>query len=123
MPPATARRAPSSNYANSTTPRANGAWRWAVRSDLSIERQITATGATWLDRQAIARKSVALGGGGFSAEVHEALDRRTEHLIGQGLAERQGHGVSFSRNLLETLRRRELDAHSTKSWRRRADGR
>ena len=82
----------------------------AVRSDLSIERQITATGATWLDRQAIAREPVALGGGGFGAEVREALDRRAEHLIGQGLAERQGRGVSFSRNLIETLRRSELDA-------------
>jgi len=86
----------------------------AVRSDLSIERQITATGATWLDRQAIAREPVALGGGGFGAEVREALDRRAEHLIGQGLAERQGRGVSFSRNLIETLRRRELDALSEK---------
>ena len=61
----------------------------AVRSDLTIEQQITATGATWLDRQAIAREPVALGGGGFGAEVREALDRRAEHLIGQGLAERQ----------------------------------
>jgi type IV secretory pathway VirD2 relaxase len=82
----------------------------AVRSDLSIERQITATGATWLDRQAIAREPVALGGDGFGAEVRGAMDRRAEHLIGQGLAERQGRGVSFSRNLIETLRRRELDA-------------
>jgi type IV secretory pathway VirD2 relaxase len=82
----------------------------AVRSDLSIERQITATGATWLDRQAIAREPVALGGGGFGAEVRAALDRRAEHLITQGLAERQSRGVSFSRNLIETLRRRELDA-------------
>jgi type IV secretory pathway VirD2 relaxase len=82
----------------------------AVRSDISIERQITATGATWLDRQAIAREPVALGGGGFGAEVKEALGRRAEHLIGQALAERQGRGVSFSRNLIETLRRRELDA-------------
>jgi len=86
----------------------------AVRSDLSIERQITATGATWLDRQAIAREPVALGGGGFGAEVREALDRRAEHLIGQGLAERQSRGVSFSRNLIETLRRRELDALAKK---------
>ncbi len=38
------------------------------------------------------------------------MDRRAEHLIGQGLAESQGRGVSFSRNLIETLRRRELDA-------------
>ncbi|MGE0457790.1 MAG: relaxase/mobilization nuclease domain-containing protein [Bauldia sp.] len=82
----------------------------AVRSDLTIEQQITATGATWLDRQAIAREPVALGGGGFGAEVREALDRRAEHLIGQGLAERQKRGVSFGRNLIETLRRRELDA-------------
>lgn len=82
----------------------------AVRSDLTIEQQVTATGATWLDRQAIAREPVALGGGGFGAEVREALDRRAERLIGQGLAERQKRGVSFSRNLIETLRRRELDA-------------
>ena len=37
----------------------------AVRSDLSIERQITAVGATWPDRQAIAREPVALGGVGW----------------------------------------------------------
>ena len=86
----------------------------AVRSDLTIEQQITATGATWLDRQAIAREPVALGGGGFGAEVREAMDRRAEHLIAQGLAERQSRGVSFSRNLIETLRRRELDAVGAK---------
>ncbi len=82
----------------------------AVRSDLTIEQQVTASGATWLDRQTIAREPAALGGGGFGAEVREALDRRAEHLIGQGLAERQSRGVSFNRNLIETLRRRELDA-------------
>ncbi|MEI9416148.1 relaxase/mobilization nuclease domain-containing protein [Mesorhizobium sp. Cs1321R2N1] len=82
----------------------------AVRSDLDIERQITATGATWLDRQAIAREPVALGGGGFGAEVHDAMDRRAEHLIGQGFAERQGGSVVFTRNLIDTLRKREIDA-------------
>jgi type IV secretory pathway VirD2 relaxase len=82
----------------------------AVRSDLTIEQQVAATGATWLDRQAIAREPVALGGGGFGAEVREAMVRRAEHLIGQGFAERQSRGVSFRRNLIETLRRRELDA-------------
>ncbi|HLH87265.1 MAG TPA: DUF3363 domain-containing protein [Xanthobacteraceae bacterium] len=83
----------------------------AVRSDLPLEQQITANGATWLDRQAIAREPVPLGGG-FGAEVRDALDRRAEHLIGQGLAERQSRGVSFGCNLIETLRRRELDALS-----------
>ncbi len=80
----------------------------AVRSDLDIERQISATGATWLDRQNIAREPVALGGG-FGAEVREAMDRRAEHLVDQGLAERQKRGISFQPGLVDTLRRRELD--------------
>jgi type IV secretory pathway VirD2 relaxase len=82
----------------------------AVRSDLSIEQQITATGATWLDRQAIAREPVALGGGGFGAEVREAMNARTDELVRQGLAERQDRGITFSRNLIDTLRKREVQA-------------
>jgi type IV secretory pathway VirD2 relaxase len=82
----------------------------AVRSDLDISAQVTATGATWVDRQAIAREPVALGGGGFGAEVREAMDRRAEHLIEQRLAERHGRSVIFSRNLIDTLRQREVEA-------------
>lgn len=81
----------------------------AVRSDLAIEAQVTASGATWLDRQAIAGEPAALGSGGFGAEVRDALDRRAEHLAGNGLARRQGQRVEFARDLLDTLRRRELD--------------
>lgn len=86
----------------------------AVRSDLDIGAQVTANGATWLDRQAIAREPAALGGGGFGVEVREAMDRRAEHLIEQRLAERHGQSVIFTRNLIETLRRRELDAFGEK---------
>jgi hypothetical protein len=82
----------------------------AARSDLSIEHQVTATGATWLDRQAIAREPVALGGGGFGAEEREAMNARADYLIEQGLAERQGRSVIFARNLIDTSRRREVDA-------------
>jgi type IV secretory pathway VirD2 relaxase len=80
----------------------------AVRSDLDIEHQITASGATWLDRQNIAREPVALSDGGFGAEVRRAMARRTEHLVEQGFAERNGQRVTFSRSLIETLRNREL---------------
>ncbi len=83
----------------------------AVRSDLDIETQVTASGATWLDRQAISRDPVALSQGGFGAEVRDALEKRAEQLIEQGLAERQGHNLVFARNLLGTLRRREVEAH------------
>ena len=82
----------------------------AVRSDLDLGAQVGATGATWLDRQAIAREPIALSDSGFGAEVRQAMDERAEHLIGENLAERQGGRVIFARRLLSTLRNRELRA-------------
>ncbi len=82
----------------------------AVRSDLDIHAQVNATGATWLDRQAVAREPIALSEGGFGAEVRQAMEQRTENLIGEGLADRQGRRVVFARRLLDTLRDREVDA-------------
>lgn len=81
----------------------------AVRSDLSLEAQTTADGATWLDRQLVARDAVDLGGG-FGLEVQQAMEARAEHLIEERLARREGERVIFARNLLGTLRQRELDA-------------
>lgn len=82
----------------------------AVRSDLPIEQQVTASGATWLDRQAISRDPVALGDSGFGREVQEALERRAEHLVEEGLGQRLGGRMVFARRLLDTLRRREVEA-------------
>jgi type IV secretory pathway VirD2 relaxase len=82
----------------------------AVRSDLAIEDQVTASGATWLDRQAVAREPVAIGQAGFGAEVREAMERRAEQLIEQGLAERQARGLVFAHNLIGTLKQREVEA-------------
>lgn len=81
----------------------------AVRSDLDLAAQITAQGATWLDRQAIAREPASLSAVGFGAEVNHALQQRAAHLAGQGLAERRGGRILFADRLIETLRRRELD--------------
>ncbi len=82
----------------------------AVRSDLAVEDQVTASGATWLDRQAVARDPAALGQAGFGAEVRDAMRRRAEQLIEQGLAERRTQGIVFSQNLIGTLRRREVES-------------
>lgn len=65
---------------------------------------------TWFGRQAVSRDPVALGQAGFGAEVRDAMDRRVEQLIEQGLAERQARGVVFSQGLIGTLRRREVEA-------------
>jgi type IV secretory pathway VirD2 relaxase len=85
----------------------------ATRSDLSIEAQATASGATWLDRQLLA-KDPPLSGGGFGGEVRRAMDARVDHLAVEGLAHRQGSRLIFARDLLATLRRRELDGAAAK---------
>ena len=94
---------------------ANGRQRLslATRSDLTIEAQISASGATWIDRQLLA-KDPALSTGGFGAEVREAMDRRINHLARHGMAERQGQRVVFTRDLINTLRRQELDGVASK---------
>jgi type IV secretory pathway VirD2 relaxase len=86
----------------------------AVRSDLDLDAQVKASGATWIDRQLIARDATPLGNGGFGAEVRAAMESRAEHLIEQGLARRQGQQVIYSRNLINTLRQRELDSMGEK---------
>ncbi len=90
---------------------ANGSKRMslATRSDLTVEAQVSSSGATWLDRQLVS-KEPALSNGGFGTEVRVAVDRRIDHLVEQDLAGRQGQRVVFARDLLDTLRRRELDA-------------
>jgi hypothetical protein len=85
----------------------------ATRSDLSIAEQATASGATWLDRQLLA-KDPPLSSGGFGAEVRDAMDARVDHLVEEGLARRQGQRIVFARDLLATLQRRELEATAAK---------
>jgi type IV secretory pathway VirD2 relaxase len=81
----------------------------ATRSDLDLAAQVKAPGATWLDHRLIER-GTGVADGGFGAEVRRAMDERTDHLVREGLARRYGERVVFQRGLLDTLRRRELDA-------------
>jgi type IV secretory pathway VirD2 relaxase len=81
----------------------------ATRSDLSIEAQVTARGATWIDRQLIARDP-EVSSTGFGSATRDAMERRIDHLVDAGLARRQGQRIIFARDLLNTLRQRELDA-------------
>jgi type IV secretory pathway VirD2 relaxase len=80
----------------------------AIRSDLPIEAQVTAVGATWLDRELFA-KDASVSEGGFGAQVRKAMEARVDHLAGEGLARRQAQGVIFAPDLLATLRRREIE--------------
>jgi len=85
----------------------------ATRSDFTLEQQVMAPGATWIDRQLLGREA-KLVESGFGAELRDAMNRRVEHLVAEGLARRQGQRVIFARDLLDTLRRRELAAAAAK---------
>lgn len=80
-----------------------------VLSAFDLERQIEAEGATWLDRRLVGRGSADLVAAGFGQDVQRAMDRRREHLIGQGDAISHGDGrIFYRRNLLATLEQHDV---------------
>jgi len=80
-----------------------------VLSTFDLETQITADGATWLDRKLVGRGPSDVAPAGFGQEVSQAMDRRHERLIEQGDATRQQNGrVLYRRDLLSTLETRDL---------------
>lgn len=87
--------------------RTNGA-TVEVRSNLPIETQTRAVGATWLDRLLIdGRDKIAPTG--FGGEVHAALRERESFLVEQGFAQRHGDRVIPDRDLIAKLRGHELE--------------
>lgn len=82
-----------------------------VRSDLPIERQIHAPGATWLDRLAVtAGNQSDLANAGFGAEVRKAIESRIDHLANEGFARHSSDGTTFRQGLLAERRQSEIAA-------------
>ncbi|ODR90071.1 hypothetical protein A8M32_18080 [Sinorhizobium alkalisoli] len=80
-----------------------------VLSVLDLEKQIGADGATWLDRRLVSPDASDLVPAGFGQQVREAMEQRREHHIEHGDAARRQDGrVFYRRNLLATLRDREV---------------
>jgi hypothetical protein len=103
--------AASSRSANSATPAIpRPTLVLASRSDIDLDPQVMAPGATWLDYRLVERERMPLAMGGFGQEVRDALAARAEHLVADGLARRQGPNIVPQRDLLATLRRREVEA-------------
>lgn len=78
-----------------------------LRSHLPIDQQVRAIGATWVDRQLVG-EGQGLAASGFGRQVREAMHGRVDYLVEQGVAERRGQRVVLARDLLATLRDREL---------------
>ncbi|WP_370641467.1 DUF3363 domain-containing protein [Acidovorax sp. Leaf73] len=79
-----------------------------LRSHLPLEQQIKAVGSTWLDRGLVASGRPLPSTQGFGAQVRDATSRRIDFLVEEGLAERIGQRMTLARDLLATLRDREL---------------
>ena len=80
-----------------------------VQSDLTLAEQVTARGSTWLDRQLLSSDPVQ-SGGGFGEMIEQAKRDRAGHLFSEGLATKRGGRIIMARNLLATLRDRDLAA-------------
>jgi type IV secretory pathway VirD2 relaxase len=89
------------------------AGRFQIDSHLPLDRQVHAQGATWLDRQLV-NPACRASSAGFGAEVRRAMERRVEVLEREGLATRSGGKVVVARDLLSTLRERELAIHAAR---------
>jgi type IV secretory pathway VirD2 relaxase len=84
-----------------------------VLSQVPIDRQVRAMGATWLDRQLVTGEQ-GIASVGFGQETRDALRERESFLVEKGWAERVGARIVVRRNLLAYLQNLELDAIGAK---------
>ncbi len=65
-----------------------------VLSAFDLDAQVSTNGATWLDRTLMAGGVASVRDGGFGLEVREALARRQQWLVDQGLAHVEGNMIA-----------------------------
>ena len=75
---------------------------------IDLQAQVTANAATWLDRELAAEAPATLRDSGFGQEARDALARRRQWLIAQGLAGETDARFVARRDMLATLARREV---------------
>jgi hypothetical protein len=74
-----------------------------------METQIGNHGATWLDRELIARERIAIADSGFGREVNNALSRRAQRLVEMGHATAKDGNIHIPARTVATLQRREVE--------------
>ena len=80
-----------------------------VLSTFDLERQITSDGATWLDRELVSSNRTPLTQAGFGAEVSQAMERRKDSLVDQGLATCTSEGGTRApKDLITRLEQQEI---------------
>jgi len=90
--------------------------RITVLSWQSLDELPGAPGATWLDKQLVARSPQMIASTGLGPEFEGALRSQRQWLLEQGLAREQGGRIAYARHLLQTLEREltEVSARMTR---------
>ena len=83
--------------------------RMNTLSPIGLERQVSHEGATWLDRELVAKDHLPLADTGFGREVNAALDRRAERLVEMGHAKIKDDFISIPRRTVAVLERQEVE--------------
>jgi type IV secretory pathway VirD2 relaxase len=78
-------------------------------SALNLEKQIGSDGATWLDRELITRKRLAIADSGFGRQVNNALSRRAQRLVEMGHATAKDGNIHIPVGTVATLERQEVE--------------
>jgi len=78
-------------------------------STLDLDRQVGSDGATWLDRELVARDHFSIAETGFGREVNNALDRRAQRLVEMGHATTKDGFINIPRRAVAALERQEVE--------------
>jgi type IV secretory pathway VirD2 relaxase len=78
-------------------------------STVNLEKQIGSHGATWLDRELIARERMAIADSGFGRQVNNALGRRAQRLVEMGHATAKDGNIHIPVGTVATLQRQEVE--------------
>lgn len=78
-------------------------------STLDLDRQVGSDGATWLDRELVAKDHLPITDAGFGREVNVALDRRAQRLVEMGHAAAKDGFISIPRRSIAVLERQEVE--------------
>jgi type IV secretory pathway VirD2 relaxase len=84
-------------------------FRVRTLSALNLDRQIGSDGATWLDRELLARDRPPITDSGFGREVKAALNRRAQRLVDMGLAPAKDGNIHIPGRTAAALERREVE--------------
>jgi type IV secretory pathway VirD2 relaxase len=84
--------------------------RIQLLAEQTLEQEATVKAPSWLDRQLRGDEQLEIAKNGYGAEVRQAMVRRQQWLIEQGLADQRGDQVLYRGDLDERLQRAELSS-------------